>query len=353
MRMADAMASQGHAITLAALDWEGPGRAAQEPRDYYGVSNDFELVQLPYTPPRGSRLRYLHSAWQLYRQCKKLIRATEPDLVYGRNLMGCLASAKCGIPTVYESHMPVWQGRLESVLFARLVASPHFRRLVVISERLRKMYLERGILSESAITVAHDAADIYDDAPPTEPWPGRRSALQVGYTGSLFPGRGISIVMEMANRMPEVDFHLIGGLRKDLENWQSKPTPVNVHFHGYIAPAEVVRYRAACDVLLAPYQRRVTIDGTGNTVDYMSPLKIFEYMSSRRAIIASDLPVLREILSDDSAVLVAPDTPQEWIRALESLKDAPKRQQLADRAYEDFTREYTWQKRAHNVLDGL
>jgi len=39
----------------------------------------------------------------------------------------------------------------------------------------------------------------------------------------------------------------------------------------------------------------------------MSPLKIFEHMSSRKCIFSSDIPVLREVLNDANAVLAVPD----------------------------------------------
>jgi len=40
----------------------------------------------------------------------------------------------------------------------------------------------------------------------------------------------------------------------------------------------------SCGVLLAPYQKEVAVGGgSGNTVDFMSPLKVFEYMSNKKS----------------------------------------------------------------------
>ncbi|MCT4589333.1 MAG: glycosyltransferase [Carboxylicivirga sp.] len=63
-----------------------------------------------------------------------------------------------------------------------------------------------------------------------------------------------------------------------------------------------------------------------------SPLKIYESMACGTAVIASDLPVSREILDDNlSGKLVPPDRPQELSRAIRILIEYPKlRQKLAD-----------------------
>ena len=44
-----------------------------------------------------------------------------------------------------------------------------------------------------------------------------------------------------------------------------------------------------------------------NISGYTSPLKLFEYMSHKKAIIASDLPVLKEVLNNKNSVLVEHD----------------------------------------------
>jgi glycosyltransferase involved in cell wall biosynthesis len=82
----------------------------------------------------------------------------------------------------------------------------------------------------------------------------------------------------------------------------------------------------------------------------MSPLKIFEYMASKKAIVASDLPVLREILSETNAILVAPDDLEAWKDAIRKLKDNTLRKKLGSAAHKAFRSKYTWDIRARNVI---
>jgi glycosyltransferase involved in cell wall biosynthesis len=112
-------------------------------------------------------------------------------------------------------------------------------------------------------------------------------------------------------------------------------------------------YQAACDALLMPYQRRVAASSGGDIARYLSPMKVFEYMAAGRPILSSDLPVLKEILSPQNALLLpAQDTPA-WAAALQTLQTDPDRGRLlAEQARQDVQR-YTWKRRAEIILEGL
>jgi len=79
-------------------------------------------------------------------------------------------------------------------------------------------------------------------------------------------------------------------------------------------------------------------------------LKMFEYMAHKKAIISSDLPVLREVLNESNALLVQCDDFQQWANAIKSLQDKNKREKIAQKAYDDFITGYTWKIRAEQVL---
>ena len=170
--------------------------------------------------------------------------------------------------------------------------------------------------------------------------------------GHLYPGRGIELIFKVAEKNFDVDFHLMGGTSQDINFWNGQKKIPNMFIHGFIPPGQVPQYRNKCDVLLAPYQEQCAVaGGQGNTAEFMSPLKIFEYMASRKSIIASDLPALREVLGQNNAILVPPGNVDAWSRAICQLKEHKIRKQISDRAYHDFVNHYTWKKRAQNVLE--
>ena len=82
-----------------------------------------------------------------------------------------------------------------------------------------------------------------------------------------------------------------------------------------------------------------------NISSYTSPLKLFEYMSHHKAIISSDLPVLREVLNQKNSLLVEHDNSKGWIDGIEILKNPLKRNKISIQAFKDFNN-YTWKNRA-------
>src|SRR6266404_2278789 len=89
-------------------------------------------------------------------------------------------------------------------------------------------------------------------------------------------------------------------------------------------------------------------------VPYASPLKLIEYMALERAIVAPDLPNIREILTDgETALLFDPDRPGAFRQCIETLTRDPElrrslgrhaRRQLVDRGL-------TWDGNAGRVID--
>ncbi len=72
-------------------------------------------------------------------------------------------------------------------------------------------------------------------------------------------------------------------------------------------------------------------------------------MAHKKAIIASDLPVLKEVLNKKNSILVDCADINGWIRSINKLRDPKIRQKLGNQASRDFNR-YTWINRSHNIL---
>jgi len=347
MRMCNAMTSLGHEVTLIArgtgeFDWP----AAQR---HYGIDQEFTLVRLPWPQRRHGSLNYAAAVRSYLRRIPK------PDLVYGRCAPALIAASCHCAPVVYEAHAaPTGTARAitESLLFLR----SQFTRLVVISSALRDHYTQRFgfLLKNTSIVCAHDGADC-----PSVPIRQRvaTSRPKVGYVGMLYEGKGAEVVVEVARRLPEIDFELIGGPENLVRHWRQQTRHLkNVEFCGYIPPSEVPKRLTDFSVLLLPPGRRVAAYGGGGDISrWMSPLKMFEYMASGVPILAADLPVLREVLVDGVNALIAPpDNPSIWAeRVLTLLQDSKLASDLARNARQTLEQAYTWRARAAKVLDGL
>ena len=158
---------------------------------------------------------------------------------------------------------------------------------MVVSDRLRQDYVRNVPEVVGRELVAHDGADRIEADVAAAPLDGQ---FKVGYVGQLFPGKGMEIISELVQLCPWATFHIVGGTSHDVEHWATRLKAAhNVVFHGYVPHAATPSYVAAMDVVLAPYLTVVRGVGGGqqNLAEWMSPLKIFEYMSHGKAIVAS------------------------------------------------------------------
>ncbi|MCT9011633.1 glycosyltransferase family 4 protein [Streptomyces rhizosphaerihabitans] len=347
MRMCDAFTDAGHEVVLYALPGTVPAGDAHR---YYGTRNRFEVRSIAQPALLG--LGVWIRAWRIRADLRR--RGT-PDLLYGRDLRALLVSSGL-TPLVYETHL-MWSERIvrriEGVLFRRR----NLRRVVFVSQALaddyRRAFPELDSSRWADLVTAHDCADPAPADGPVADLPGRPEAPKIGYVGHLYPGRGIDVILELAARVPEADFHLVGGTTADREHWQSCCTRSNVYFHGHLPPAELAPYQRAFDMVLAPYQRRTfCAGGVGEISRWVSPMKLFEYMSHGKAIIASDLPVLREILTDGAnCLLCPPDSTEAWAAAVKRLVGDPHlRDTLGGEARRQLHERHTWRIRADRVL---
>ncbi len=349
MKMCQAFAKNGHEVTLIV-----PNRKDEMEKDvedvfgFYGVERCFRIEMVKWYKVRGQD--------QLYGLTSALkARRIKPDLVYSRIVGGAFFAARFGLPVIFEVHTPANYGsRVSSFLFSALSYSAKLVKVVAITNALKDYFETTYPRLTGKIQIAPDGADPVVTDWENEPANPAR-VFTVGYVGHLYKGRGIDIIIRLAEACPWAEFHLVGGTAGDLEFWRSNTNLTNLHFHGFVPPAEAIKMLTNYDALLAPYQYSVSTAAGNDTVKWMSPLKIFEYMSTGVPIIASDLPVLREVLQHERNALLCPPTDSSaWQSSLEMLKKNPELGiRLGKNALEDFLRNYTWQGRADKVLNGL
>jgi glycosyltransferase involved in cell wall biosynthesis len=171
--------------------------------------------------------------------------------------------------------------------------------------------------------------------------------------GNLYRGRGIQILRFLAESLEDCVVHVVGGNAEVFDSQPEGALPGNLIFHGFVPPGELAPYYGTFDILLMPYQEEVGVaSGRSDTARWMSPIKMFEYMATGRAIISSDLPALREILIDgENALLVPPRDGEGWVRAVRRLQADPElRIRLGSRAKRELLESYTWSARARKIL---
>ncbi|MGI8756226.1 MAG: glycosyltransferase family 4 protein, partial [Acidimicrobiales bacterium] len=121
----------------------------------------------------------------------------------------------------------------------------------------------------------------------------------VVYAGRVFKGKGVDVLLEAAALLEGIGARILVVGNVQEPDYVARASE-NVTFTGFVAPSEVPDYLAAADVLVMPST------GTLRYAEYTSPLKLFEYLATGNPVVASDLPVLREVLRDGENALLYP-----------------------------------------------
>lgn len=340
MKMCQALSQNGYEVILIAPNGSGTLRGV-DPHEFYGVERTFEIRRGPWVPFKRRSIFYgLYAAM--------LAKASRADIVYGRSKTGSYFSSLLGMPFAIEIHDPP---KYPERLFARLIKRPQLKGIIVTTTALRDFFVNVRRVPADLVFAVPNGADVPAKSPGSIVF--RTGKLNVGYVGNLQSGKGMEVIAELTQRCDWAHFHIVGGTVKDLAHWRKAlDRYANITFYGYLPPAETEKYRQACEVLLAPNQSAVLTHRGKDIGQWTSPLKIFEYMASGKAILGSDLPVLREVLQDGTnALLRPPGNINQWVEGLQELhKNKGLRKRLGQTAKREFMEKYTWQARAKKVI---
>jgi glycosyltransferase involved in cell wall biosynthesis len=328
--MCEAFAAEGHDVTAVAR----AGDDDVDAFDAFGVSRSFTLLRVPPARMRGVRtVAFEHDV-------TRVAAAVSPDLIYTRDVYSALVLSNY-FATIVEFHRTMENYPAELFSLRWMMRRHRLRRVVVVSEGMARWY--RQNVDDLSPLVVPGAADDPGAPPPISR---RTTTLRLGYVGRLYAGRGAEILLAIAQRLPTCELHIVGAEAAEVAG----EIPTNVIFHGHVPHRDVPAQLHSFDVLLAPYQQKVYVDGGAETAAVMSPLKLFEYLAAGRAVIASDLAVLREVLDDSVAVLCPPENIDAWVAAVHRLMDLEVRAALGIAGRKRFLERHTWRQRAAQVL---
>lgn len=337
--------------------------------------NTFPLHEIPakrglYIFWESLMLSYsVRFAWCVRRVLKK----KRPAIVYQRHgrftVAGALVSKLMNVPLVLEYNASeLWMSNYWDPTrfrqWLRLCEEVSLRSaslIVVVSDPIRQELLDRGIPGERVL-VSPNAVD------PDYFHPGcggdkLRSELgigaheiTIGFVGTFSPWHGISILQQAIQAMLSngsgagLRFLLVGTgslhaeMRTALRAFEESR---QVLLPGMVPHGRVREYLDAADILVSPHIRLP--DGKPF---FGSPTKLFEYMAMGKAIIASNLDQLAQVLAhNETAVLVEPGNVQELIEAIEWLEhDRALRSRLGAEARRVAVGKHTWKQNVGRVL---
>ncbi|HJR82255.1 MAG TPA: glycosyltransferase family 4 protein [Anaerolineales bacterium] len=344
MKTCQALVQIGHDVTLLV---PGSKNTTVNLKQHYGLQTEFPIEWFS----SSSRRRF---TWDSVRQAGAL----KADLIYSWFPQSAVFGLLRGIPVVFEIH--IQPTGLFGPLWHRAFATLHGRRrLASITDALVNI-LERDFhlhFPDDEVVIAPNGVDLERFASLPDPVAARRQiglreAPTVMCTGHLYAGRGADLFLALAKSLPQAQFVWVGGRLEDIETWKQRVESDNVTFTGFIPNRDLPLYQAAADILLMPYSRSIMgSSGSADSAAVASPMKMFEYMAAGRAIVSSDLSVIREVLNERNAVFCKPGEIEDWRLEIEALlKDDARRMELGKQARRDV-QGYTWVARAQRIMN--
>ncbi len=168
---------------------------------------------------------------------------------------------------------------------------------------------------------------------------------EIFYIGSArYFWKGTSLLFDVARLLPsEVKIIIVG------EGDSQRISSISrIKFLGFQTPADTYRILKRVSLAILPNSRK-----NRQSSYYTCPLKLLDYMAAGCAIVASDLPSVREIVTPKEALLVTPDDAKALAEGIKKLvADRHLRLSLAREAYRK-AKEFSWEKRAIRLCEFL
>lgn len=355
MKTCEALAKNGEPVELWATNRKKTGGNREADNDifkFYGIKHKFPIKKIPV-------IEFMFKKWKSYFYLESLsfvamtffllLKEGNDSIIYTRDESIQFLSFFIRKKIFWEAHINLKSRFLKNTRLNKLSG------IIAISENFKNFIIKKHRVASEKISVAHDAVD-HEEFNNFLPKNKARELLNmpqdkkiVVYVGGIMKKKGIFVLLDAAATMnSDWLFEIVGWFVHDESDKAKKYVEErkinNVVFRGYAPRNEIANYLSAADVLVIPNSSLYE-----ETRLFTSPMKLFEYMSSGRPIVASATPTILEILNADNAVLVEPDNPEALKKGLlKVFQNKNLAESLAENSKRDV-QNHTWQKRAEKI----
>ncbi len=182
---------------------------------------------------------------------------------------------------------------------------------------------------------------------------GKKILLYTGSFKTMNFSKGLEEILQALKLLndPSIFFLAVGGSKENIVEYQAMAvslglarqasflSPVNQEALGY--------YQKAADLLLMPFPDQA------HYRYFMTPLKMFEYLAATRPIIASDLPSIKEILSEQVCWFCQPGSANSLAQQIRFVLDHEDEAQSKARSARQLADNFSWPARAKRIINFL
>lgn len=330
MKMCEEFSNLGNIVELIVP--RRINKVKQDPFEFYDIKRNFGIKKLfsidllPFESVLGNISFYLQNL-SFAKRATFYCLLNKADIIFSRDLLSALFLSILGKKVCFEVHdsVPVnWFSKKYLKKIYKIVSTNNYKK-----EELARNF---GINPEK-IFVAPNGVDLekFDITESKEEIRKKLSFKEtdknvVLYAGKKYGWKGVDILTQAHQLIKESCF-------VELVTVTDKPHRV------------VPYWLKSADILILPNSRNADEMQAHAT----SPIKLFEYMASGVPIVASDIPAIREIVSEREVCFVEPDNPEKLAEGIKRVLDNPEDFRKRAEGAKDLVKQYTWQKRAKKI----
>ncbi|RLI54347.1 MAG: hypothetical protein DRP09_13335 [Candidatus Thorarchaeota archaeon] len=310
----------------------------------------FEILELSYN---------LFGYWRI----RKAFEDHPIDAIYERyaffGWIGTYMAKKKDVPIILEVNEVSGIKRVRKQTLVRLAKAIERKifesadGIIVVSNFLKRHIVEKMNIDAEKIYVIPNAVDpeIFDpiyDVEAVKAELGLRDKVVIGFVGSFVAWNKLDFLLEAFTEISEAapDAHLLlvgdGPIRESLEKRiNEEKIKDKVTITGSVDHAEVPRFIAAMDICVLPHSN-----------EYRSPVKIFEYMSMVKPVVAPRLEPIEAIIEDgENGILFDQDDRNSLKECMIRLiRDKGERDRIASQARKTVLQNHTWRENAKAIM---
>lgn len=349
-KMCEAFCEQGVSLTLLA---PRRGSAHISLQEFYGLRVPVPLKKLPAPDTYGAgRAGFLFgsfifmASYFFYCLFQKTKGACNAIYTVDIDQFSFLLIPLLGIPYFVELHdAKPWSAR--DAWFLR-----NARGIVAINSIVKKDIVAVFGIPEKNIVVCPNGIDMAHFGKDVSKKDARESLglphdAQIAlYAGKFYFWKGLAVLIHAAQKLGDGAVYIVGGDAEELKKITGvDKLPDSLICFGHRRYREIPMWLRAADVL-------IVLGTKGNEYSrlHTSPMKLFEYLPSRRPIVASRTPAIEDIVSEGEVFFYEPDSAESLARAIERAYSAPEEVLRKTESAFQKAQKFTWERRAKKIL---
>jgi glycosyltransferase involved in cell wall biosynthesis len=347
VKLCEAFQNLKHQVLLITTNVSKKNKTISE---FYNVKSNFKIKKIKYFKKFPLGISYY------FFSIISIIKSLDfnPDLYITRNFFSCFILTILKKKVIIELHQDLkTESRIVKFLvkFTNYLNSKYVVKIITITNGVRDEYLKKKyIRKEKTLLLASGSSNqSYFN------FRIKKKNFKIGYFGSLYKSRGFELILKLSKIDFENQYFLYGDVTQ-ISKAKINNIPKNLKINNHIPYKKITKVLSSMDILVMPYTSSVTVAGdVSDITKYTSPLKLFDYLSSGKIIVCSEIEVLKEIIQHNKNAIFIKNfkNPYSWKNELLKLKYQQSKQLIISKNNYVLSKKFSLRQRANSILKSL